>query len=193
MIEKAIRAVGLRQSLGTLNAGKLALIANHVSRSGDSGAPEQVVLSVDHSRSGLNTVLFCDDEGIIDALRQVYSSNLGTENDPTEHWKAVKTALEKFVQPPFGHSPMGRKLPDHIDKLVLYGDMLSNKEFLEILGDVLGTDLVEKAQVFDPVFASAVGMAQASHERMDNIDFSVKPAMGCRWRSKLYDERREEL
>jgi hypothetical protein len=185
VIEKAIKAVGLRQTLETLNAGKLALIANHVSKSGDSGASEQVVLSIDYSRSGLNTILFCDDNGIIDALRQVYSPHLGAGNSLPGHLKGVKTALEKFLQPPFGDSPTGQKLPDHIDQLVLYGDRWSDKQFSEILLELLGRDLVEKSHVFDPVFASADGMALASHECMDNIDFNIKSAMGCRWRSRL--------
>ncbi|KAJ9669669.1 hypothetical protein H2201_000053 [Coniosporium apollinis] len=185
VIEKAIIAVGLRQTHSILNAGLFAVIANRGSWSDDKDRPERVILSVDYSRSGLNTMLFCDDEDSIDDLRQVYSPDLGAEN--------VETALKGFVEPPFGHSPMGVKLPDHIDRLVLYGDRVSDREFLETLRRVLGTDLVENAYVFDPLFASAVGIAESSHLRMRRIDFNTKPAIGCRWRSNLYAKARWEL
>lgn len=193
VIETTIRAIHLRQTLETLNAGKLALLANRVSKESGSDAAEQVVLAIDYSRSGLNTMIFCDDNGIIDALRQVYSPHLGAENPLPGNLKGVKTALKKFIQPPFGTSPMGQKLPDHIDRLVLYGDRCSDKQFSGMLVEILGKDLVEKSYLSNPVFVSADGMALASYEHMDDIDFNIKPAFGCRWRSRLYDEPRNEL
>jgi hypothetical protein len=46
----------------------------------------------------------------------------------------------------------------------------------------------------DPVFASAIGMAQASHERMDHfLYFKIDAAPGCVWRSKLYVQPDREL
>ena len=205
-----MEAVGLRQTRRkdrTFLTPAFALIRNNVGSS-DHKAPLQVILSVDYSRSGLNAVLFLDDGGLLDVGRQEhYSSALGTdsreagqqEQEAAEaanlHWKAVKAVLKKVVRRPSPHSSFAlrEKSPHHIEHLVLYGDAVHGPDFLQVLRAVVGQELVEKLPAFDPVYAGAMGMANSSYEKMRWIDFDIRPAFGCLWRSNLYRDEDRDL
>jgi hypothetical protein len=135
VISKAINTVGLRQSLQILRAGKLAVYANDRDSDSERECPEQVVLAIDFSGYGLNAVLFHDDYGVYDSIRQIYKPDIG--GDIT----SIINILRDFVQPPFADD-----LPDHISWLVLYGTMSSDKQFLEGLREMLDAGVIDNAQ-----------------------------------------------
>ena len=197
LIGQAIDTVGLRQVFPLLHAGEMAFAANWrtIEKDRNLFPDEQVVLTVDFSNSGLNLALFYDnyyDIRLVYPLRSHWVHELVTTpvEPPPEFWRDVRETVKTFVQPPFGESPMGRALPDYISQVVLYGDDVANSTFLDILRENVGHDVLERAHKFDPVFASAVGMAQLSYERMDAFYSDEKAAFGCKWRSELYGKKR---
>ncbi|KAM0332566.1 hypothetical protein ACHAQA_002850 [Verticillium albo-atrum] len=143
---------------------------------------------------GVAFALNPDYGGLILPLRKAYLPELGAVHRPRpDHDVAVRRALAEVSQTPFGRDPFGATLPDVIGHVVLLGDAVLDPGFLDILQSVVGTTLVENAHALNPVFAGAVGMAKYSHEWMDNMDFDVEPAFGCRWQSRLYSVDPKDL
>lgn len=162
IIEKAFKSIGLRRVAGTGSAAMLAIVANRAGRPREvpdpSTATEHIILTIDYSRSGLSVVLFSEDEdGIVEPLRQEYHRHLGVGSrlDDGKRWEEAKAKLEKITRAPFGRSYLGIELPDQIENLVLYGERVDDIGLRDLLTDILGSELVDNAQVFDPVFASS--------------------------------------
>jgi len=194
IIQKAIKSIGLRQT------PRMVLVANHLDNSKTSGCRSEIpdgrtraILSIDYSVSGLNVVLFSEDDGIVDIMRRIYNQHLGAGHRGHGHLESVKAALMEVTKPPLGRDFMGTLLTDDIQDLVLYGDAVMDAGFLDILRAVIGSDLVEKASALEPVFAAAMGMAITSYQEMDWMYFNTKPAFGCQWGSSLYDMSSKEL
>ncbi|KAH0437133.1 hypothetical protein CcaCcLH18_04001 [Colletotrichum camelliae] len=194
IINKAIKSVGLRLTHRVLSAPLLVMWANHINNPGKPHDETQAVLSVDYSESGLTVNLFGEDQGIADLLRQVYDQQLSADRrEQPGHLQAVEALLTDVTKPPLGHDSYGNLMPDKIQRVMLYGDAVKDKGFLDTLKVVVGVDVVDNAHSFEPVFVAAIGMATSSFERMNWLDFDVEPAFGCRWRSRLYDATNEEL
>ena len=204
VIAGAINAVGLRRvgrapELGS--AAAVAVVANRLSPLPEVPETdrEHLVLVVEYSRASLNTVLFSDNEyGILLSIRQGYYPHLGAESKypDDKRWEKIKVELEEIVRPPFGRSVLGPvELPDHIENLVLHGELARDRDLRDTLTTVLGSRLVDDAQVFDPVFASSVGTSQIAVAKMDTPEFYFhqKAAFLCKWRSGLYSSRTDEL
>ncbi|KAF6832945.1 chlorogenic acid esterase precursor [Colletotrichum plurivorum] len=196
VIKKAVTANGLRLTHRVLDASILAVMANDIDSSDDPDIDSQAVLSVDYSGSALNLVLFAEDLGVVDDIRRNYAPNLGAEHRGEHgHLEAVRAAVTAIAEGPFGKDLMNNKITDDIRHVVLHGDAVTDPAFLDALRAVVGPALMEKAHALSPVFASAVGAARVSHERMADFDFDQfeQAAFGCRWRSRLYGSNRDEL
>lgn len=195
ILETALRDLSLRQPHKTLNAAHLAVSANKLGKPADARFNHQVVLAIDYSSYGLNAVLLCHDGGVIDILRQEYNTSLGANraSDGKQHLEQVKSAVEKVAKSPFGNSVENWPLPSSIQSLVLYGDEVNDAGFIATIKSVLGQQLVQTAFRFDPIFASAVGMAEENFEYMRTDDFDTHPAFWCRWSSKLYSGQHVDL
>ncbi|KAF6795827.1 hypothetical protein CSOJ01_13362 [Colletotrichum sojae] len=196
VIKKAVKANGMRLTHRILDASILALMANDIDSSDDANMESQAVLSVDYSGSALNLVLFAEDLGVVDDNRRNYAPHLDAKHRGEHgHLEAVRAAINEFAEGPFGKDLMNNKITDDIRNVVLHGDAVTDPVFLDTLRAVVGSALVDGAHVLSPVFASAVGAARVSHERMADIDFDQieQSAFGCRWRSRLYGSNREEL
>jgi hypothetical protein len=190
IFEAAVRASGLRQPHPAQSAGNVAVGANDPK---DVELPDgQIVLAIDYSLSGLNLDLICDDAGIVDGLRHEYAQGIGADNPNPAHWDKVSAAIEKILLRPFPDCPSfertGHKTLNHI---VLYGDSVDNKEFLQLITRILGTDLVTRARAWEPEFGVALSLAENSYQRQNSIDFKGQAALGCRWRSGLYSAEAE--
>ncbi|KAM0332565.1 hypothetical protein ACHAQA_002849 [Verticillium albo-atrum] len=194
IIQDAVKSIGLRQALVVVDSARAAITANGIGTPSHDLRPQQLILSVDYSASELNVVLFSELSGIIDPERKFYIPQLGdAHRSRADHAAALEDVLREATKPPFGKGSFGKQLPNEIRHLVLHGDAVLGSSFLDILRRVIGDTLVKDAHSFSPVFAGAVGMAQLSQGRMEDIDFDVPPAFGCRWRSSLYDADRQDL
>ncbi|KAF9878140.1 hypothetical protein CkaCkLH20_04178 [Colletotrichum karsti] len=194
VIEESLKSIGLRQTHQILDAPRLVLVANNIDSSESPGHKSQAVLSVDYSASGLNVALFAEDAGVADIIRRNYSQHLGGDHQSEHgHLEAVEDVLKDITKPPFGDDLSGSPITDEVRQVVLFGDLITDPGFRRALERVVGSKLVEEAHGVNPVFAAALGMAKSSHERMDDLDFDVQPALGCRWFSDLYAAGREDL
>jgi hypothetical protein len=192
VVEAAVKASGLRQLHRTLSAGKIAVWANQPKDI--EILDEQIALAIDYSRSGLNLNMFCYDTGIVDEIRHDFNPRIWADNTDLD---AARAALKRISQPPFPDCPMVQEpLPDlhsKIDYIVLYGDSVFAKEFLQVVTDVLGAEGVTEARAWEPVSVAALGAAENSFNTQNSMYFSDKPAFGCRWRSGLYSGDAQEL
>lgn len=191
--EAAIRAVGLRQARPvTVAAGVAALVTNGLNR---WDGPRELILAVDHSQYGWTFEVYYRNEGLLELVRRDYRHFSGDgeggererEREQRSVWgdrRAVeRRALEAIVKSPFGRLPGVGDLPREIGELVLYGDAAAEPGFREDLDAVLSPELAVKAYEFDPVYASAAGMARETFLTVNGWDFVEKPAFGCCWRS----------
>lgn len=171
-VENAVEAIGLRQdSFGTRSASRLAFTANNVAlpKNNDNDNinmcasdiyPSHFVLVMDYSQYSVNAVLFGWDNGILDAVDRIYRLDVGVDN--------MVAILEPFVNQPLEpvfRDGFGEMLPGRIHELVLYGDALTD-EVMDILREILGRELVDRAHVFEPVFGGAIEAAKISHMHM---------------------------
>ncbi|RKU49557.1 hypothetical protein DL546_009237 [Coniochaeta pulveracea] len=192
IFEAAVRTAGLRQPNPSQNAGLVAVLANDPT---DVELPDgQIVLAIDYSRSSLNLDLVCDDAGVLDRRRHEYIPNIGADSPDPTHLDAVDVAIRRILLQPFPDCPSwertGHKKINHI---VLYGDAIDNEAFIQAIKNVLGTGLVARARVREPVFGVALSLAEASYRGQNSIDFKGEAAFGCRWRSGLYAQNAGEL
>lgn len=239
VLEGALGVLHLQQALGTLSAGKLAVISanrHHPHKSvslataddeelavvvddddrviipdADADAAAEVadgvpfrrrlVLEIDYSLASLDVILLRDNgDDLFDILRHEYLPHLGARHAATPaYWDAVRRVLEEVVARPPPIAAVGRSPPRNqppplppppgesiVDQVFLFGDSASDQGFRALLATLLGEGLAAGADVFDPVFASAVGMARASFLFMDQIDFEGRPSFRCRRSSDLY-------
>ncbi|EKG20433.1 Heat shock protein 70 [Macrophomina phaseolina MS6] len=181
-IRDALAADGLQTALpNPINAALAAAVANGIETD-----DERVLLAVDYSRSGLAAVLFTQELGVFDELRHDAWPELGDDSAPQDprHWDLVSAALANFLR------ESDRRAG--VDDLVSYGDRAEEKQFRDALRDVLGKAQGQaEAVMFDPIFASAAGVADASFNVMDDPGFSKKPFWSCGWRSALYRDSSE--
>lgn len=192
IFEAAVRTAGLRQPNPSQNAGLVAVSANDAT---DVELPDgQIVLAIDYSRSSLNLDLVCDDAGILDRRRHEYIPNIGADSPDPAHLDAVGAALRRILLQPFPDCPSWeRTRHKKINHLVLYGDAIDNEAFLQAIKSILGTGLVARARVWEPVFGVALSLAEGSYRGQNSIDFKGEAAFGCRWRSGLYAQNVGEL
>lgn len=191
IFETAVRAAGLRQSISTQTAGRIAVLANQP-EDPDMIPDEQIALAIDYSRAGLNLALFCDDGGVLDSLRHDYNFDIGVSSDGPAHWKAVRSALERITMAPFPNCPsLNPTIHKKVNYIVLYGDSVKNEDFLRVVARVLGTELVAEARWWEPEFGVALRLAKSAFIGQNSADFRGSPAFGCRWRSGLYSGNAE--
>lgn len=181
-IRDALAADGLQTALpNPINAALAAAVANGIKTD-----DERVLLAVDYSRSGLAAMLFTQELGVFDELRHDAWPELGDDSAPLDprHWDLVRAALANFLR------DSDRRAG--VDDLVSYGDRAEERQFREALRDVLGKAQGQaEGALFDPIFASAAGVADASFNVMDDPGFSKKPFWSCGWRSALYRDSNE--
>jgi hypothetical protein len=193
ILEAAVRASGLRQSMSTQSAARIAIYANQPEDLDDI-PDEQIALAIHYTRSSITLDLFCDDGGILDLLRHDYSFDSGAEGSGPADWDMVRSALGRISQPPFRNcpswNPTGQK---KINYLVLYGESVKNGEFLRAIAGALGEDLVAEARWWEPEWGVALKLAEYSYRGQNDIDFRGEPAFGCRWRSGLYYKHSGDL
>ncbi|KAH9882338.1 hypothetical protein J1614_000574, partial [Plenodomus biglobosus] len=178
---EALHAVGLTEVLPTIQSAKYVVLANRPeSRPGPD--EEWIVLAVDFSTRWYNVGLYTiQDFGIVDP---VYESVRGPKIGQNNQIDVLRDTLRHLLASP----PPNVKLPDHIHHLIVYGDDSRNDALHTLLAEMLGKNLVRDARISDSVFDGPKFAANAVFKNMDTVDFEmhVKPAFGCRWRSKLY-------
>lgn len=143
-----------------------------------------MVLAVDNSAHWFNIGLYTiKEDGIIDPIeRFVHEPRI----DKQAQLDALKHELEDMLAK-----------PSQIRHLLVYGEQAENLELLALLSEKLGSELVDNARLDSSVWTGVSYMAEAAHIVMDDVQIEMDPgrkgAFGCKWRSKLYREDREEL
>ncbi|KAK1621784.1 hypothetical protein BDP81DRAFT_170708 [Colletotrichum phormii] len=203
-VQESLKRIGLRQAMKgvpALPASSLAVHANIQFPIPRTDIP-QAALSIEFSRWGMSTAVFCVDELVLEEQRHktiAFSDEKnasGADDSPEEdaaRLAEASEALRRISTPPLGSCSGVGDMLDEIQVLILHGDSVRDAGFVELLIDLFGSRLVEEAYDFDPIFAPAVAGARASHENMDLINFEEPAAFGCRWMSKLYRDRNQEL
>jgi hypothetical protein len=92
----------------------------------------------------------------------------------------VKDFLEEITQRPFGDNGWGYQYQERLERVVLYGDATTDEEFLKTLNLVVGSKLPE-TQGLDPVYAVAVGAAQAAYFAAGEWFYMMHPKTLCTW------------
>ncbi|KAF2850712.1 hypothetical protein T440DRAFT_489540 [Plenodomus tracheiphilus IPT5] len=179
--QEALRAVGLVQVLPTIQSAQHIVLA-HRPESEPEPDEEWIVLAVDFSTRWYNIGLYTVGElGIVDPVIDFVKGPTIDQDNQTD---ALRDTLSHLLANP----PPNVKLPKQIRHLVVYGDDSHNDSLHGVLTELLGTDLVRNARVADSVFDGSKYTACVVFEDMDTVDFEtrVKPAFGCKWRSRLY-------
>ena len=191
ILASAVKAIGLCQPRITFDAARTA-VGYREER--DTIIPEnQIVLAIDYSNAGLGLDLICNNEGIIENLREEHHVGLGASDTSPSHWEDVVAALRYITQSPLPLCSFEDGPHDYIDYVVLYGDSTTNEGLKYVLDQVLGDELIERARKADPEFKVALAVAESSYDVQNEIDFRGKAAFGCRWRSGLYSGQGGDL
>ncbi|OHE90780.1 hypothetical protein CORC01_13920 [Colletotrichum orchidophilum] len=204
ILQEALKRIGRRQAVRgvpVLPASSLAVHANLRFPTARTLMP-QAALSIEYSRWGMNVALFCVDRLVLEEQRHeivifpVESQTAGAQDGSRDNGARLEEAgeaLRRISKPPLGSCSVIGDMPDKIQVLILHGDSVRDSGFMDLLKGLFGRKLVAEAYDFDPLFASAVGGAVASHDNMDQAYFNEPAAFGCRWPSKLYREQNQEL
>jgi hypothetical protein len=182
--EAALVQIGLRQIAG---AGRTA--KNVIRVFGPDSAPSYdeepwLVLAVDWDTHWYNIGLYeIGEEGILSSVEYfAHGPRFDVENQVEAAKGELQDILSKF---------------EHIRHIFLYGKERQSFELLNLLTEMLGPELVKDARGDDSIWTSTNYMAEVAHLRMDHPQFDTSPAgdaaFGCKWRSKLYRDRHEEL
>ncbi|KAL2203691.1 hypothetical protein CC79DRAFT_1359739 [Sarocladium strictum] len=162
---QALASINLRPVFSVLDAAPTALWASVLAttplpRDGEI----HTVLGIEYSDSGLNVSLWgAEYEGYVDYIRGSNDGTLGERNRGRPGYQnRVKDFLEEITQRPFGDNGWGYQYQERLERVVLYGDATTDEEFLKTLNLVVGSKLPE-TQGLDPVYAVAVGAAQAAY------------------------------
>ncbi|KAJ4292451.1 hypothetical protein N0V90_009113 [Kalmusia sp. IMI 367209] len=192
--EEALRAIGLRQVLRSVSAGK-AVVREYLR--GEYPAFDEdawVVLALEFSKGWFNVGLYAVGEfGIVDPVEGAVGGPMVMEKRDRldEQMNALDSTLRQLVVDP----PAGVRFPRGIHHVVVYGDRAGSSVLADLLESVLGRELVEQARISETVFAGMEEVARGVHEVMDTVEFEMREgaAFGCRWRSGLYREGHGEL
>ncbi|CAG9936229.1 unnamed protein product [Clonostachys rosea f. rosea IK726] len=169
VLDSALSKVGLYLAQERMiHAAYASAIANDML--GGNGEKDGYVLFIDRGPYGWRYTLAYIDEGYggidLDTSFVQDAGELGSLRD------AARDALRKFlVIPDF--------TVDEIRELVISGDLASDAYFQDDLVSVLGSKLVTKAHVRDPIHASALGAAARSFHNINDPLFDLGPGSDC--------------
>ncbi|KAL2873210.1 hypothetical protein SGCOL_011637 [Colletotrichum sp. CLE4] len=204
VVQESLNRIGLRQAMKgvpVLPTSSLAVYANIQFPIARTDMP-QAALSIEFSRWGMSAAVFCVDQLVPEEQRRetiTFSdkkSASSLEDSPEEdaaRQTEASEALRHISTPPLESCSGVGDMPDEIQVLILHGDSVRDAGFVDLLIDLFGSRLVKEAYDFDPIHASAVAGARASLENMELINLEEPAAFGCRWMSKLYRDRNQEL
>ncbi len=186
--QKALRAVGLRQVLGTILLAKSVIYGNLPNELPRFDQESWIVLAVDYSTHWFMAGLYTIDEGLVDPIDGFVDDTVTGEKEPLE---ALEHALKRLI---VGQSeiPNLRKL---VRRLYVYGDNGHDPALHQLLATILDQDLVRDAYVSNSTYEGMKFLAQEMYGSMQEPLFlvGVPAAFGCRWRSKLHHSGHHEL
>jgi hypothetical protein len=185
LAEQALEQIGLRQ---IMSLGRRAKNVIRVFSPDSAPAYDEepwLVLAVDYDTHWYNVGLYeIGEDGLVDPIDGfVHGPRFEVENQLEAAKEELQTILPKLSQ---------------VQYVFLYGEQRDSPGLLDLLVQTLGSELVNDARVDGSVWTSTTYMAEAAHNRMDDVQFEMDAAsngaFGCRWRSKLYrDDHEEEL
>jgi hypothetical protein len=131
---------------------------------------EQMVLAVEISRAALTASILTEDQGVIDILKLIHDPAFGLANlqDTTPSKEEMRATLKAFITTPVNKGDSEVRPDEHLQKLVLFGEISADSPPTQALRDVLGearyNDLLNYSVpqgygVADPVFAASRGAA----------------------------------
>jgi hypothetical protein len=187
--QDALGTLGLRQVLPTIQAAKGMVLAYRPGAVPKFEEDPWVILAIDHSSHWYNVGLFTIGEaGVVDPIPGFVNSPTIGENNQLE-------GLERSISHILANPPSEMRPQARIHRVLLYGDDAKNETMRAELEKLLDPKLIRDAWVSNSVFDGANFTAYTAYTRMDTADFesSVHAAWGCKWRSTLYRETRDEL
>ncbi|CAI6099361.1 unnamed protein product [Clonostachys chloroleuca] len=169
VLDSALSKVGLYLAQERMiDAAQASAIASDML--GGNGEKDGYVLFIDRGPYGWRYTLAYFDEGYGD----IYSDTSFVQDAGglVSLRDAARDALRKFLAiPDF--------TVDEIRELVISGDLASNTDFQDDLVSVLGSKLVTKAHVRDPIHGSALGAAARSFHSINDPLFDLGPGSDC--------------
>lgn len=181
LLDLELHRLGLRRTLGGFpSALKAAIFANNIPKNQSylSGVDEtRLLLAVDYSRSALTAGLFIDENGVLDDYHFVQDLDIGADASPANlPWSGDlllkrRRLLQKVTSLPVTDAGFG--LPQRVSVLVLIGDHANDEEFLRLLEEIVGTELVARTRYttnfdrVDPIFTAVKGIAFLAKQRID--------------------------
>ncbi|KAL2038822.1 hypothetical protein N7G274_008580 [Stereocaulon virgatum] len=173
--------LGLRRTLGGFpSALKAAVFANDITRNRSylSGVDEtRLILAVDHSKAALTAGLFIHENGVLDDHRFVQDPDIGADASPANlPWSGElllkrRRLLQEITRLPV--TDTGFRLPKTLSALVLIGDHANDEEFLRLLEETVGMELVARTRDTaqfdraDPIFTAVKGIAFLAKRKID--------------------------
>ncbi|CAH0051756.1 unnamed protein product [Clonostachys solani] len=154
VLDSALSKVGLYLAQDRMiHAGFASVIANHMI--GGNVEKDGFVISIDRGHYGWRYSLLYLDEGLGDLGFD--TSFVHDTGEPSPQRDAARDALREFLEIAEGFDD--EFALDEVIELVVSGDLASDADFQDDLVSVLGSELVTKARVRDPIHASAIGAA----------------------------------
>ncbi|CAG9984865.1 unnamed protein product [Clonostachys byssicola] len=135
-----------------------------------NGEKDGYVLFIDRGSYGWRYTLLYIDEGYGDI--EMDTSFVQETGELGSLREAARDALGKFL----AYLDL---TDDEIRELVISGDLASDADLQGDLISVLGSDLVTKAHVRDPIHASALGAAARSFYNIKYPSFDLQPGLDC--------------
>lgn len=115
VVKEAIQAIGLRQTLLTISAGKLAVLANMDNAKPVHEDAPYVILAVDNSSYGFYLGLYTmDEDTIVDAIKEEYYPCVNSVGSAVEEEPSHLDTLRDALQRPFNEPPANVDLPVQI-------------------------------------------------------------------------------
>ncbi|KAF5600727.1 heat shock 70 [Fusarium pseudoanthophilum] len=172
IIAGAVRQIGLVAVwAGPPRYPRLALLRKWLEEA-DPGKPEGLVLVIDNSKYGFYIALAYNDDGVMDIIRHKYHDYTGDEN-PSEKASLFQQALEEINKSPFDYISYGKKVPQTIEDLVIFGDDVWHPDFRNALDATLDSWLIRGANKRQPIYAVAVEFVKRVFNRLKDISVWV--------------------
>jgi hypothetical protein len=142
---------------------------------------EQVVLAVEVSASALTASILLEDQGVLEILRLIHSTDLGLAklHDTTTSAEEFRAALKTFITTPVDKGDGEVRPNELLRKLVVFGEVTADSPATQALKDVLGEDEYDALVnysippgygVADPAFAASRGAAMDCAVRLTKCD-----------------------
>lgn len=194
LLDPELHRLGLRRTLGRIpSALKAAIFANDLSWDDVSwNRPylsdlyeTRLILAVDYSRSALTAGLFIGDNGVLDDYRFSQDTDIGADASPSNFpWSEDLLLKRRRLVQEVARLPVtdaGFELPGRVTELVFIGDRANDDELLELLEEIVETELVARIRdtipydSADPIFTAVKGVASLAKQRIDEGEQSCLP------------------